>query len=169
MKKLLTEWRKFLNEMISTQDLKAFDEKYSNPEEVENLAKQLSELGWDSKAIEHHKGEQPPYAEIRNVILNIDKYRAPKKAEIISAQKLFMDDETLQDREKKYQDYKSGKIKKYFRDDDRSPDEMDFENLSPITVVEEPGGKLEVADGNHRAFLAKKNNKSLPAWIIRLK
>ena len=106
MKKLITEWRKFLNEMISTQDLKAFDEKYSNPEEVENLAKQLSELGWDSKAIEHHKGEQPPYAEIRNVILNIDKYQAPKKAEIISAQKLFMDDETLQDREKKYQDYK---------------------------------------------------------------
>jgi len=169
MKKLLTEWRKYLNEMISMEDLKAFDNKYKDPQEVEKLAKQLSELGWDPKAIEHHKGEQPPYAEIRNVILNIDKYQSPRKAEMISAKKVFMGDETLQDREKKYQDYKSGKIKKYFRDDDSDPDKMDFENLPPITVVEEPDGKLEVADGNHRAFLAKKNNKSLPAWVIRLK
>ena len=169
MKKLLTEWRKFLNEMISMEDLKAFDEKYSDPEEVVKTALDLEDMGWDDEAIEHHSGEQPPYAEIRNVILNIDKYQAPRKAEMVSPESVFISDETLQDREKKYQDYKSGKIKKYFRDDDSDPDEMDFESLPPITVVEEPDGKLEVADGNHRAFLAKKNNKSLPAWVIRLK
>jgi hypothetical protein len=88
---------------------------------------------------------------------------------MIPAEALFISSETMNDREKKYQDYKAGKLDKYFRDDPRDPDEMDFEKLNPITVVQEPDGKLEVADGNHRAFLAKKNNASLPAWVIRLK
>ena len=41
MKKLLTEWRKYLNEMISTEDLRAFDNKYKDPQEVEKLAQTM--------------------------------------------------------------------------------------------------------------------------------
>ena len=169
MKKLLTEWRKYLKEMISTKDLQDFDNKYKDPKEVEMLAQHLIKLGWDPKAVEHHKSEIPPFAEIRNVILNVDKYHPPGKAETISSAKLFMDDETRQDRGQKYQDYKSGKITKYFRDSDDDPDEINFRELPPVTAIEEPNGTLEVVDGNHRVFLAKKNNENLPAWIIRLK
>tara|TARA_A100001515_G_C4591958_1_gene216290 strand:- start:5354 stop:5863 length:510 start_codon:yes stop_codon:yes gene_type:complete len=169
MKLLLENWRQYLNEMISSEDLRAFDEKYKDPNNVRELEQRLIELGWDPEAVKHHKGESPPYAEIRNVVLNLDKYRPPRDAEMIPAEALFISSETMSDREKKYQDYKAGKLDKYFRDDPRDPDEMDFEKLNPITVVQEPDGKLEVADGNHRAFLAKKNNASLPAWVIRLK
>ena len=169
MKQLLENWRKYLKEMISSEDLKAFDEKYKDPKNIRELEQHLIKLGWDPKAVKHHKGESPPYAEIRNVVLNLDKYDPPREAEMVSAKDIFIPSETMSDREEKYQDYKSGKLDKYFRDDPRDPDEMDFGKLNPITVVQEPDGKLEVADGNHRAFLAKKNNASLPAWVIRLK
>tara|TARA_A100001391_G_C4961806_1_gene250122 strand:+ start:44 stop:553 length:510 start_codon:yes stop_codon:yes gene_type:complete len=169
MKLLFENWRKYLKEMISSEDLKAFDEKYKDPKNVIELEQHLIKLGWDPKAVKHHKGESPPYAEIRNVVLNLDKYDPPREAEMVSAKDIFISSETMSDREEKYQDYKSGKLDKYFRDDPRDPDEMDFGKLNPITVVQEPDGKLEVADGNHRAFLAKKNNASLPAWVIRLK
>ena len=169
MKPLFENWRKYLKEMISSEDLKAFDEKYKDPKNVIELEQHLIKLGWDPKAVKHHKGENPPYAEIRNVILNLDKYDPPREAEMVSAKDIFISSEIMSDREEKYQDYKSGKLDKYFRDDPRDPDEMDFGKLNPITVVQEPDGKMEVADGNHRAFLAKKNNASLPAWVIRLK
>ena len=169
MKQLLENWRKYLKEMISSEDLKAFDEKYKDPKNIRELEQHLIKLGWDPKAVKHHKGESPPYAEIRNVVLNLDKYDPPRKSEMVSAKDIFIPSETMSDREEKYQDYKSGKLDKYFRDDPRDPEEMDFGKLNPITVVQEPDGKLEVADGNHRAFLAKKNNASLPAWVIRLK
>ena len=169
MKLLLENWRKYLNEMISSEDLKAFDEKYKDSKNVEELERHLIELGWDPKAVAHHKNEIPAYAEIRNVVLNLDKYEPPRGAEMISAEDIFMDDESVRDREEKYQDYKLGKLDKYFRDDPRDPDEMDFGKLNPITMLQGPGGELEVIDGMHRAFLAKKSNASLSAWVIRLK
>jgi hypothetical protein len=169
MRLLLENWRGFVNEMISSEELRAFDEKYSDAEKVEETAHQLAELGWDPEAIEHHKNEQPPYAEIRTVILDLDKFHAPQKVEPISSKNIFMDDDTISDREQKYQAYKSGKIDKYFRDSDKDPDEIEFEKAPPITVIQRPDGKLEVADGNHRAFLAKKNNATLSAWVIKLK
>ena len=169
MKKLMTEWRKHLNEMISTRELEDFDAKYKNPESVQILASELLDLGWAREAVEHHKTEIPPFSEIRNVILNLEKYDAPKTAEVVNADELFVSGDNMRDREQKYQDYKSGKIDRYFRDSDKDPDGIDFANLPPVTAVEEPDGRLEVADGNHRVFLAKKSGASVPAWIIRLK
>ena len=104
-----------------------------------------------------------------NVILNLDKYAPPSKEEMIASEDIFMDSESIKDREQKYQDYKSGKIDKYFRDDTGDPDEIDFTKVPPITVVEQPDGKLEIVDGMHRVFLAKKNKAELPAWVIKLK
>lgn len=169
MKLLFENWREYLNEMISSEDLKDFDEKYKDPNNVEEMRQHLSKLGWDPKAIAHHREENPPYAEIRNVILNLDKYAPPSKEEMIASEDIFMDSESIKDREQKYQDYKSGKIDKYFRDDTGDPDEIDFTKVPPITVVEQPDGKLEIVDGMHRVFLAKKNKAELPAWVIKLK
>ena len=169
MKQLLENWRKYLKEMISSEDLKTFDKKYKDQKNVDELASKLIDLGWDRKAVEHHKNQSPPYSEIRNVILNLDKYSSPKTAETISAEKIYLDPDSSKDREKKYQDYKLGKINKYFRDTDKDPDKIDFNEVPPITLVQQPDGKLEVADGMHRVFLAKKANASLPAWIIKLK
>ena len=60
------EWRKHLNEMISTRELEDFDAKYKNPENVQILASELLDLGWAREAVEHHKTEIPPFSEIRN-------------------------------------------------------------------------------------------------------
>jgi|TARA_R100000008_G_scaffold41224_1_gene23734 hypothetical protein len=169
MKLLLENWRGYLEEMISSEDLRAFDEKYKDPKNVRELEQHLIKLGWDPKAVKHHKGESPPYAEIRNIILNLDKYMAPKSVEMIPVEKIYLDVDSASDREKKYQDYKSGKIDKYFRDTDADPDKIDFSKVPPITLVQLPNGSLEVADGMHRVFLAKKANASLPAWVVRLK
>jgi ParB-like chromosome segregation protein Spo0J len=167
---LLREYiKELIIEQISSEELQAFDAKYKDSKNVGELAGELGSMGWDPKFIEHHKNEDPAYAEIRSVILKLDKYEPATKPETISAEDLYIDLETIQDREKKYQDFKSGKIDKYFRDDTRDPDDIDFGNLEPITAVEQPNGNLEVADGNHRAFLAKKNKADLTAWVIRLR
>ena len=73
MKLILENWREYLEE-ISTEDLRAFGEKFKNSDNVEKLAARLAELGWDANAIKHHKEEEPPYAEIRHIILNLEKY-----------------------------------------------------------------------------------------------
>lgn len=168
MKLLLEQWRGYLKE-ISMEDLKAFGEKFKNSDNVEELAARLAELEWDANAIKHHKEEEPPYAEIRHIILNLDKYEAPKSAEMISSDEMVVDDESMREREQRYQDYKSGKIDRYFRDSDYDPDKIDFSKVPPVTLVQQPNGSLEVADGMHRVFLAKKTNTELPAWVIRLR
>tara|TARA_R110000823_G_scaffold314634_2_gene444212 strand:- start:251 stop:760 length:510 start_codon:yes stop_codon:yes gene_type:complete len=169
VKLLLESWRKYVNEMISSAELTQFDQKYKDSANVAATAQDLIALGWDPKAVQHHKNEDPPYSEIRNIVLNLDKYSAPNSAEMISAKEIYMDPDSLKDREQKYQDYKSGKIDKYFRDTDANPDKIDFEKAPPVTVVQQNNGSLEVADGMHRVFLAKKNNADLPAWVVRLK
>ena len=95
MKKLMTGWRKYLSEMISTRELEAFDEKYKKPENVRILASKLLDLGWAREAVEHHKNEVPPFSEIRNVILNLEKYDPPKAAEIVAADRLFIPSDTI--------------------------------------------------------------------------
>ena len=88
---------------------------------------------------------------------------------MISSDEMVVDDESMREREQRYQDYKSGKIDRYFRDSDYDPDKIDFSKVPPVTLVQQPNGSLEVADGMHRVFLAKKTNAELRAWVIRLK
>ena len=68
----------------------------------------------------------------------------------------------MKDREKKYQEYIDGKIDKYFRDSDSDPKTLDLSKMPPITV----DSSGEVMDGNHRAFLAIKQQKPLKGYKI---
>ena len=101
------------------------------------------------------------YAEFKRVIFHIDKYNieGPK---LIQHTKLKLDPEVYKERDKKYEEYAEGKIKKYFRDSDSDPRTLDLSKLPPITI--DSGG--EVMDGNHRAFLAIKQQKPLKAYQI---
>ncbi len=144
-------------------------ESFGTQDTADNIAIHLFNLGWDPDAILTHYEMDPPFVEIRHIISNLDKYEAPKDAELVPSAELFVDAESMSEREQRYQDYKSGKEDRYFRDTNENPDEMDFDDVAPITVFERDDGLLEVADGMHRVFLAKKSNATLPAWVIRLK
>jgi len=139
----------------------------------DNIAIHLSNLGWDENAIRAHYEMDPPFVEIRHIISNLDKYESPKDTELVPSSELFVDAESMSEREQRYLDYKaakaSGKKAMYFRDTYEDPDDMDFARVAPITVFENDEGLLEVADGMHRVFLAKKSNAALHAWVIRLK
>lgn len=141
--------------------------------DADSIAIHLSSLGWDENAIRAHYEMNPPFVEIRHIISNLGRYEAPKEAEPVSSEELFVDAESMSAREQRYQDYKAakkiGKKAMYFRDTDEDPDAIDFAKVAPITVFERDDGLLEVADGMHRVFLAKKSNAFLPAWVIRLK
>jgi hypothetical protein len=101
------------------------------------------------------------YAEFKRFIFHIDKYNiaGPK---IIQHTKLKLDPEVYKERDKKYKEYAEGKIKKYFRDSDSDPRTLDLTKLPPITI----DSSGEVMDGNHRAFLAIKQQKPLRAYQI---
>jgi phosphopantetheine adenylyltransferase len=101
------------------------------------------------------------YAEFKRVIFHIDKYKieGPK---LIQHTKLKLDPEIYKERDRKYEEYAKGKIKKYFRDSDSDPRTLDLSKLPPITI----DSNGEVMDGNHRAFLAIKQQKPLKAYQI---
>jgi hypothetical protein len=71
-----------------------------------------------------------------------------------------LDPEVEAEREKKFQQFVKGEIDKYFRTDKTDPRKVDVSKFPPITMDEEGF----VSDGNHRAFIAKKQNKPLKAY-----
>jgi hypothetical protein len=101
------------------------------------------------------------YAEFKRFIFHIDKYKLEGPANIPYTD-LKLDPQIMKDRERKYQDYVNGKIDKYFRDTDSDPRKVDLSKMPPITV-DQTG---EVMDGNHRAFLAIKQQKPLKGYKI---
>lgn len=118
---------------------------------------------------EHYNDEHgQPFAELRRLIYDIDTHvlTGPK---VIDSSLMHLDDSDVKVRQDRYNDYVNGKSKKYFRDNESDPREIDFNTLAPVTIVsdgdEYDGGKYEVIDGIHRVFLAQMNNKPLKAYI----
>jgi len=104
-----------------------------------------------------------PFAEWRRKIHDIKDWVLEGPI-IVSPDEIFMDKESFQDREEKYNDYVSGKITKYFRDNDTDPRKTDFDKIPPVTLEKNDNG-YSVDDGMHRVFLAKKMNKPLKAYV----
>jgi hypothetical protein len=172
MKLILENWRKYLNEMISMEDVQRVDKTLAIPENLNKLVSFLRELGWPQEMLDTHSKDTPPFSEFRNTLLNIDKYGTPK-LQMIDSKKLLLDPETMADRKAKFDKYvadkDAGKDALYFRDDPRDPREIDFSQLEPISVVEVSNGDeigYEMRDGAHRAFLARRANASLPAYVL---
>lgn len=134
------------------------------------IVKRLKNKGWDENAIKYHKEMNPPFVEIKQIISNLDDYGPMVLAkDPIPSDKMKISDEDREARQGRYDDYKSGKEPRYFRDTDEDPDKMDFANVTPVTLVKHSGDSYEVVDGIHRVFLAQKNNADLPAWVVETK
>ena len=168
IKLILENWRQYLNEMISMDDVRRVDAVLSKRENLNTLVSLLSELGWPKEMLATHSKDTPPFSEFRNTLLNIDKFAAPK-LQTVDSKDLLLDPETIADRKAKFDKYvadkKAGKDALYFRNDPRDPREVDFSKLPPISVVEVEGG-YEMADGAHRAFLAQQAGAKLPAYVL---
>jgi hypothetical protein len=104
-----------------------------------------------------------PFAEWRRKIHDIDNW-VLEGPYLIDPQKIDMDKETMLDRKRKYDDYVSGKTKKYFRDNISDPRKTDFEKIPPVTL-EKDNNSLSINDGAHRVFLAKMLGKPLKSYI----
>ena len=113
------------------------------------------------KELLNYNYKNDSYAEFKRFIFHIDKYKLVGPATIPYTD-LKLDPQIMKDRERKYQDYVNGKIDKYFRDTDSDPRKVDLSKMPPITV-DQTG---EVMDGNHRAFLAIKQQKPLKGYKI---
>jgi hypothetical protein len=127
-------------------------------EEIHNL---LLQMFPKQKELLDYNYKNDSYAEFKRVIFHIDKYKieGPKT---VQHTKLKLDPEVYKERDRKYEEYAEGKIKKYFRDSDSDPRKLDLTKLPPITI----DSNGEVMDGNHRAFLAIKQQKPLRAYQI---
>ena len=127
-------------------------------EEIHNL---LLQMFPKQKELLDYNYKNDSYAEFKRVIFHIDKYKieGPK---LMQHTELKLDPEVYKERDRKYEEYAKGKIKKYFRDSDSDPRKLDLSKVPPITI--DSAG--EVADGNHRAFLAIKQQKPLRAYQI---
>ena len=111
------------------------------------------------KELLNYNYKNDSYAEFKRFIFHIDKYKLEGPVSINHTD-LKLDPQVMKDREKKYQEYIDGKIDKYFRDSDSDPKTLDLSKMPPITV----DSSGEVMDGNHRAFLAIKQQKPLKGY-----
>ncbi len=168
MKLLLENWRQYLAESITDEEVQRVDRVLSSRENLSTLISLLGELGWPREMLDYHSKDTPPFAEFRNILLNMDNYGVPK-LQMIAGKDVLLDPETIADRKAKFDQYvadkEAGKDALYFRDDPSDPRDIDFSKLPPISVVEVEGG-YELADGAHRAFLAQQAGADLSAYVL---
>jgi hypothetical protein len=107
----------------------------------------------------NYKNDQ--FNDFRPFIFYIDEYifEGPK---LIPYTELKLDPDAYAEREKKYKEYVEGKIDKYFNSSNSDPRKVDLSKVPPITIDAEG----MVAGGNHRAFLAIKQQKPLKAYQV---
>ena len=121
--------------------------------------------------IDYHFNDElgQPFAEWRRLIFEIDNYVLTGPT-FVNPQKIELDDETMTDRQTKYDQYikdkDAGKQAMYFRDNNADPRNIDFSKLPPVTLMDTGGGNYELVDGAHRIFLAKKANKQCQDYHI---
>ena len=101
------------------------------------------------------------FNDFRPFIFYIDKYTF-EGPNLVPHTKLKLDPDTYKKRDKKYKEYIEGKIDRYFNTSDSDPRKVDLSKVPPITI----DAKGIVAGGNHRAFLAIKQQKPLRAYQV---
>tara|TARA_R110000772_G_scaffold196513_1_gene307303 strand:- start:1687 stop:4809 length:3123 start_codon:yes stop_codon:yes gene_type:complete len=107
----------------------------------------------------NYKNDQ--FNDFRPFIFYIDEYifEGPK---LIPYTELKLDPDAYAEREKKYKEYIEGKIDKYFNSSNSDPRKVNLSKVPPITIDAEG----MVAGGNHRAFLAIKQQNPLKAYQV---
>ena len=153
--------QKLKENQMSMDDFNLVGAVLRDKNKAKKIHKLLLQMFPQQKELLDYNYKNDSYAEFKRVIFHIDKYNieGPK---LIQHTKLKLDPEIYKERDRKYKEYAEGKIKKYFRDSDSDPRTLDLSKLPPITI--DSGG--EVIDGNHRAFLAIKQQKPLKAYQI---
>jgi hypothetical protein len=152
---LLTE-----NQMTKS-DFNQIGNVLRDPVKAKQIHDLLIQMFPKQKELLDYNYKNDSYAEFKRFIFNIDKFKLEEPVSINHTD-LKLDPQVMKDREKKYQDYIDGKVDKYFRDTDSDPRNVDLSKMPPITI----DSNGEVMDGNHRAFLAIKQQKPLKAYKI---
>ena len=146
---------------MSQDDFNAVGDVLRDQTKAKQIHNLLLQMFPQQKELLNYNYNNDSYAEFKRFIFHIDKYKLEGPTTIQHTD-LKLDPQIMKDRERKYQDYVNGKIDKYFRDTNSDPRKVDLSKMPPITV-DQTG---EVMDGNHRAFLAIKQQKPLKGYKI---
>ena len=146
---------------MSQDDFNKVGDVLRDPTKAKQIHNLLLQMFPQQDGLLNYNYKNDSYAEFKRFIFHIDKHKLEGPTTIQHTD-LKLDPQVMKDRERKYQDYVNGKINKYFRDTDSDPRKADLSKMPPITV-DQTG---EVMDGNHRAFLAIKQQKPLKGYRI---
>jgi hypothetical protein len=150
----------FAHEM-SNSDFDKMTNILNDKSKADQIHSLLVQMFSSQKELLDYNYKNDLYAEFKRFIHGIENYSLEGPINI-SYTDLKLDPEVYAERDKKYNDYVEGKIDKYFRDTNSDPRKLDLSKVPPITVDENG----EVMDGNHRAFLAIKQQKPLKGYKI---
>lgn len=150
---------KDLAHKMEMSDWDQIGEVLRDTKKVKQIHQYLLDMFPKQKALLDYNYKNDSYAEFKRIIHGIDKYKIDGP---IKTTEYNLPKEIEAEREKKYQSYINGEIDKYFRKDNTDPRKIDVSKLPPITIDVDG----TVIDGNHRAFIAKKQNKPLKAYKI---
>ena len=155
-------WTDSLNEAkLSLDDTILLSQTLRDKDKMKQIHSLLVQMFPKQKELLDYNYESDGFSDFRPFIFHIDKYifEGPK---LIPHTELKLDPDAYAEREKKYKEYIEGKIDKYFNSSTSDPRKVDLSKVPPITIDAEG----MVAGGNHRAFLAIKQQKPLKAYQI---
>jgi len=144
---------------MSEKDFNIIGDVLRDKNKAKQIHNLLIQMFPKQKELLKYNYENDSYAEFKKFIYNIDNYKLEGPVSI-NHNNLKLDPGIMRDRERKYKDFITGKIDKYFRDTDTDPRKVNLSKVPPITVDENGF----VTDGNHRAFLAIKQQKPLKGY-----
>ena len=144
---------------MSVEDFNDVGEALRNPKKAKEIYSLLLQMFPEQKEVIDYNYKNDAFAEMKRIIHGIDKYKLIGPVDV-QPKEMKLDPEVEDEREKTYQQFVKGEIDKYFRTDKTDPRKVDVSKFPPITMDEEGF----VSDGNHRAFIAKKQNKPLKAY-----
>ncbi len=134
---------------------------------IYQLLLQMFPQGREIIDLQYNDEDGQPFAEWRRIIFEIDQWTLAGPVSV-GSDRLLLDPEDFRIRMQKYKQYiadkQADKPARYFRNNDADPREIDFSKLPPVTLIKTNQG-LEVADGMHRAVLAKLVGAPLRAYV----
>jgi len=150
----------FAHEM-SNSDFDKMTNILNDKSKADQIHSLLVQMFSNQKELLDYNYKNDSYAEFKRFIHGIENYSLEGPTNIPYTD-LKLDPEVYAERDKKYNDYVEGKIDRYFRDTNSDPRKLDLSKAPPITIDENG----EIMDGNHRAFLAIKQQKPLKGYKI---
>lgn len=147
------------NHKMTMKDFNQVGDVLRNPTKAKQIHQLLVNMFPNQKPLLDYNYKNDSYAEFKKIIHGIDKYKIEGPTQTTE---YTLPKEIETERERKYQAYIKGEVDKYFREDKTDPRKVDVSKFPPILINIDG----TVIDGNHRAFIAKKQNKPLKAYKI---